>query len=139
VSAPQPEVHTAPARSGRWWSSVPRHLGRARTSTIVLAVLWAAIFVLYIAVRPVPAVTGSTTGNPTGGVQPAPTATAPRTTTAHPTTAPPTTTPARTTPTGSATMSSQTTSPTDTATASTTPTATPAGPTLPTGGGSPST
>lgn len=137
MSAPDLEVQTAPARSARWWSSVPRHLGRARTSTIVLALLWAAIFVLYLAVRPDPAVTGASTTGPNGGVQPAPTATAPRTT-AHPTTTPPTTTPAHTTPSGSATTSLHTTSPTDTGTASTTPTTTPAGPTLPTGGGSPS-
>ena len=135
----QPAVQTAPAQSGHWWSSVPRHLGRARTSTIVLALLWAAIFVLYVYVRPDPAVTaGSTTGNP-GVQQPAPTRTAPRTTTPQSTTTPPTTPPAHTSPTQTSPTSPQTTSPTGTATLRSTPPATPAGPTLPTGGASPST
>jgi hypothetical protein len=135
----QPAVQTAPAQSGHWWSSVPRHLGRARTSTIVLVLLWVAIFVLYIFVRPEPAVTGaSTTGNPNTGVQqPAPRRTVAPPTTAHPTTTPPTTTPPHPSPTEtSPTTSPHTTSPTGTGTFTTTPPATTAGPSLPGSGNS---
>ena len=136
----RPAVQAAPAQSGHWWSSVPRHLGRARTSTIVLALLWVAIFVLYVYVRPEAAVTGaSTTGNPSRGVQqPAPTRTAPRTT-PHATTTPPTTAPGHTSPTETSPPSTRSTAPTGTATVPTTPAPTPAGPTLPTGGASPTT
>jgi hypothetical protein len=42
-----PTVSTAPARS-RWsWSRVPSHVGPARTSTIVLAVLFVLLLVLH--------------------------------------------------------------------------------------------
>jgi cytoskeletal protein RodZ len=46
----QPKVTTEPARSG--WSALPRHLGRARTSTVILSVLFLAIGALYLNVRP---------------------------------------------------------------------------------------
>ncbi|WP_347058438.1 hypothetical protein ABC795_17050 [Blastococcus sp. HT6-30] len=58
----EPTVSTAPATTGtaapdvapahRWWSSIPRHLGRARTSTVVLVVLFLSIGALYLNVRP---------------------------------------------------------------------------------------
>ncbi len=52
-TAPAPTVSTAPAEGPRrWWAGVPRRLGRARTSTVVLAVLFVAIGVLYLYVRP---------------------------------------------------------------------------------------
>jgi cytoskeletal protein RodZ len=54
-----PEVTTVPAGSG--WSRVPDHLGAARTSTVVLAVLFVAIFALYLNIRP------DTTGTSTAG------------------------------------------------------------------------
>jgi hypothetical protein len=59
-----PAVTTQPAGSG--WSRIPDHLGRARTSTVVLTVLFVAVFVLYLYIRPetpgtVPA---GTTSNP---------------------------------------------------------------------------
>ena len=54
-----PAVSTAPARSR--WSRIPHHLGRARTSTVVLAVLFLAIGTLYLNVRP------DTTGTATTG------------------------------------------------------------------------
>jgi hypothetical protein len=80
-----PGVSTAPPRS-RWrWGAVPARLGRARTSTVVLAVLWIAVFVLYVIVRPVP-VQSQTTGGGAGGpvapasTSPAPTASPSRTT-----------------------------------------------------------
>jgi hypothetical protein len=109
-----PEVTTAPAGSG--WSRIPDHLGRARTSTVVLAVLFLAIGTLYLNIRP------ETTGTATGGTSnqapasttaPAPestatTTTAPETTDELPTTTPEsttegpveTTTPERTTSSG---------------------------------------
>jgi hypothetical protein len=68
-----PAVSTAPPAGlrRRWWSAVPHHLGRARTSTVVLAILFLAIGTLYLYVRPES--TGSTSVDPTGGTSvPAP-------------------------------------------------------------------
>ncbi|MGY2076434.1 hypothetical protein [Blastococcus sp. SYSU DS0828] len=63
----EPVVSTAPAAAAadagaptgttaaprhRWWSAVPKHLGRARTSTVVLAVLFVSVFALYLNVKP---------------------------------------------------------------------------------------
>ncbi|MDT0274593.1 hypothetical protein [Blastococcus goldschmidtiae] len=57
----EPTVSTAPTSGtaaappdSRWWNwgSVPDHLGRARTSTVILSVLFLAIFTLYLNVRP---------------------------------------------------------------------------------------
>jgi cytoskeletal protein RodZ len=57
-----PEVTTAPA--GGRWSRIPHHLGRARTSTLVLGVLFLAIFALYLNIRPETTGTATTdTGN----------------------------------------------------------------------------
>jgi cytoskeletal protein RodZ len=83
-----PSVSTAPppSRPHRWWSSIPSHLGRARTSTVVLAVLFVAIGALYLEVRPDP-VAPATTGGTVQTTAPART-TAPPTTTAPETTAP---------------------------------------------------
>jgi hypothetical protein len=61
----EPTVSTAPAaapgspadsasplpRHG-WWAAIPRRLGRARTSTVVLAVLFVAVFALWLNVKP---------------------------------------------------------------------------------------
>jgi hypothetical protein len=55
-----PTVSTAPsggaaeARHTSWWhwDALPHHLGRARTSTVILAVLFLAVFTLYLYVRP---------------------------------------------------------------------------------------
>jgi len=54
ATGPTPAVSTAPPAGlrRRWWSSVPHHLGRARTSTAVLVVLFLAIGTLYLYVRP---------------------------------------------------------------------------------------
>jgi hypothetical protein len=94
-----PEVTTAPA--GGRWSRIPHHLGRARTSTVVLGVLFLAIFALYLNIRPETPGTVATTTSDTGTVQPVPTTTAPApetteeptstTTSAPPTTSAPTT------------------------------------------------
>ena len=67
-----PSVSTAPAR-GRWHvSRIPAHLGRARTSTVVLSVLFLAIGTLYLNIRPdVPGTTTPATSD-TGTEQPAP-------------------------------------------------------------------
>jgi hypothetical protein len=47
-----PTLSTAPSAS-RWrWSDIPSHVGPARTSTVVMAVLFVAIFALYLNVRP---------------------------------------------------------------------------------------
>ncbi len=91
--AVEPTVSTAPppARPRRWWSAIPKHLGRARTSTLVLGLLFLAIGALYLNVRPEPE--GTTIVVDTGVTTPAPT------TGGTPTTTPPaTTTPAPTTP-----------------------------------------
>jgi len=45
-----PTVTTAPARAG--WQRIPDHLGPARTSTVILGVLFLAIFALYLNIRP---------------------------------------------------------------------------------------
>ncbi|SET87951.1 hypothetical protein [Geodermatophilus poikilotrophus] len=46
-------VSTAPPPAPRrWWSAVPHHLGRARTSTVVLALLFVGVYTLYLHVRP---------------------------------------------------------------------------------------
>ena len=51
--ARQVSVSTAPPPAPRrWWSAVPHHLGRARTSTVVLALLFVGVYTLYLHVRP---------------------------------------------------------------------------------------
>jgi hypothetical protein len=93
----RPTVSTAPARPGRF-SAIPSHLGRARTSTVVLGLLFVAIFALYLTIKPAePVTTSTTTTTETGTEQPAPTP-AP-TTTAPETPAEPTTSVPRTTTT----------------------------------------
>lgn len=64
-----PTVTTAPARR---WSRVPGHLGRARTSTVVLVLLFLAIGALYLTIRPE---TSETSTTETGNQQPADTTT----------------------------------------------------------------
>jgi hypothetical protein len=127
-----PTVRTGPpggtvAPAGRrWtWGAIPDHLGRARTSTLVLSVLFLAIGTLYLNVRPDEqppgtATTGGTSDVQTPVIPPRPTVTprpeptpepvptsgpdedthAPTTTTAVPTTSPSGTTPEPTGPTG---------------------------------------
>jgi hypothetical protein len=87
-------VSTAPPSAPRrWWSAVPHHLGRARTSTVVLALLFVGLYTLYLYVRPpdvptAPATDGTTVQTPARSDTPLiPTGTA------EPTTAPATTTP----------------------------------------------
>ncbi|WP_409331975.1 hypothetical protein [Trujillonella humicola] len=150
-TAPAPQVSTAPAEGPRrWWAAIPRRLGRARTSTVVLAVLFVALGILYLYVRP--ETTGTSPARDTGEVPvvPAPldpTPTEPTTT--APTTeapAPGTTTTPAPTPTGTGEGAEeedgQPTDPTGVPTgAPTTPTGTPAEPGgtgTPTGTGGPS-
>ena len=55
-----PTVRTAPSggtaeppHTSWWhWKRLPHHLGRARTSTVILSVLFLAVFALYLNVRP---------------------------------------------------------------------------------------
>ncbi len=62
MPAVKPTLTTAPAEGpNRWWSSIPHHLGRARTSTVIMALLFLAIGLLYLYVRP------ATTGVGTAG------------------------------------------------------------------------
>jgi len=108
-----PEVST---RSPWHVSRIPAHLGRARTSTVVLAVLFLAIFALYLYIRP--DTTGAATAGTGTSVPAGPTAPASRPAT---TTAPapaPETTQDRPTPTDQPTT-------TGSATHSSTPTETP--------------
>jgi cytoskeletal protein RodZ len=120
----RPTVSTAPARSGPF-SRIPAHLGRARTSTVVLGLLFVGIFALYLTIKPAdPATTSTTTTTETGTEQqapattPAPTTTAPETpaepTTPDPETSSPSTVPEPTTdePTTGTTLPEETAEPT---------------------------
>ncbi|MGY1916736.1 hypothetical protein [Blastococcus sp. SYSU DS0973] len=93
----EPTVSTAPATTGtaapdvvpahRWWSSIPRHLGRARTSTVVLVVLFLSIGALYLNVRPPAPGTPASREETVEQTEPAeiePTGTAPAETTTEP-------------------------------------------------------
>jgi cytoskeletal protein RodZ len=98
-----PTVSTAPAPGGArgLFSRIPGHLGRARTSTVVLAVLFVGIYALYLNVKP-PAVGDASTSTPETSTTepaptPAPTTTAPETSAEPTTSAPPPTTSAPTT------------------------------------------
>lgn len=94
-----PTVSTAPARS-RWRKSrIPAHLGRARTSTVVLSVLFLAIGTLYLNIRPDTtgaATTGTSNEVPAQVTDPVPVPTT--TTTPEPTVEEPTPTVETTTP-----------------------------------------
>jgi hypothetical protein len=113
----QPDAGTrspdpSPDRSPWHISRIPAHLGRARTSTVVLAVLFVAIFALYLYVKPdAPGTT--TTGGATSQVPAATTARAPAT--KAPTS---TATPTREQPT---TTTTETATPTDVPTETSTP------------------
>jgi hypothetical protein len=85
--AVSPSVSTDPARSRWHFSRIPSHLGRARTSTVVLAILFLAIGTLYLNIRPETPVTATTSNTGTVPEQPArATTSAPRATTTRPTT-----------------------------------------------------
>jgi hypothetical protein len=92
--APTPTVSTAPPTRRR----IPSHLGPARTSTVVLAVLWLALGTLYLNVRPPAPATAGSTGTTVETTAPGRATTAPAPTTAAPTTATTTETGASTTP-----------------------------------------
>jgi hypothetical protein len=117
----EPSVSTAPPSAPRrWWSAVPHHLGRARTSTVVLALLFVGLYTLYLYVRPpdvptAPATDGTTVQTPAPSDTPLfPTGTAEPTTTAPTTTAPPTSAVPTPSAPGEATPSAGTTAPTPT-------------------------
>jgi len=107
-----PTVSTAPppSRARRMWSAIPSHVGPARTSTVVLAVLFLAIGALYLNVRPAPVA-----AVPSGGGGTVQTATVVPTRKPS-TTAAPTTAPESTTGSVPTTTEATTSGPTDTAT-----------------------
>ena len=115
--AVQPTVTTepAPGTPHRWWSAIPRHLGRARTSTVVLVLLFLATGVLYLYVKPEETAASTPTGGDPAVNQPAtttpPATTPPPATTTQPA---PTTTVDPTTEVPTTTVPEQTTVPEDT-------------------------
>lgn len=88
VRQPEVSADTTTDRPGSPWyrSGVPAHLGRARTSTVVLSVLFLAIGTLYLNIRPDPP--GQAPASDAGTEQPAETTDAPETTTPEETTDP---------------------------------------------------
>ena len=99
----QVSVTTAPPSAPRrWWSAVPHHLGRARTSTVVLALLFVGLYTLYLHVRPPDPAVGTVPATESTVQTPVPVVPAEPSETAVPTTAPPlptTTTPPTPAPT----------------------------------------
>jgi hypothetical protein len=88
----QLSVSTAPPPAPRrWWSAVPRHLGRARTSTVVLALLFVGLYTLYLNVRPPDPAVGTVPATESTVQTPATTAPAEPSESAEPTTTAPTT------------------------------------------------
>ena len=88
----QLSVSTAPPSAPRrWWSAVPHHLGRARTSTVVLALLFVGLYTLYLNVRPPDPAVGTVPATESTVQTPATTGPAEPTETAEPTTTAPTT------------------------------------------------
>jgi cytoskeletal protein RodZ len=83
-------VSTAPRR---WWTAVPHHLGRARTSTVVLTLLFVGLYALYLNVRPPDPPAGAPSGSTVQTSAPAATGPAEPTETSAPTTTAPTTEP----------------------------------------------
>jgi hypothetical protein len=56
-TAEQPQVTATvspPTPQRTRWGAIPRHLGRARTSTVVLSLLFLAIGALWLNIRPLP-------------------------------------------------------------------------------------
>ena len=125
-TAEQPQVTATvsppvPARSR--WGALPRHLGRARTSTVVLSLLFLAIGALWINIRPTETGPAGTTGvdQPVAPVNPlVPTEPAPTTTEPVPTTEPEPTTASEVPTTSSSTVPTPT-EPTTRFTTTTTP------------------
>lgn len=143
LPAVTPSVSTAPPQSRWHWSAIPSHLGRARTSTVVLALLFLAVGALYLNVKPPTGTT--TTGNETGVQQPVAPATVAPTRTVQPTTTETATettseetTTSRSTPSTSGT-SGKTTTPRPTGSSATNSPARTSVPSLPTTGGAPTT
>ena len=81
-TAEQPQVTATVSPAGpprTRWGAIPRHLGRARTATVVLSLLVLAVGTLWINIRPdpdrVPAGTGSVVEQPSVPIVPLPTPT----------------------------------------------------------------
>jgi hypothetical protein len=97
----QLSVSTAPPPAPRrWWSAVPHHLGRARTSTVVLALLFIGLYTLYLNVRPPDPAVGTVPATESTVQTPATTAPAEPTESAGPTTTAPTPSPTTAPPEG---------------------------------------
>jgi cytoskeletal protein RodZ len=87
-------VSTAPPPAPRrWWTAVPHHLGRARTSTVVLTLLFVGLYALYLNVRPPDPPAGAPSGSTVQTSAPAATGPAEPTESSAPTTTAPTTEP----------------------------------------------
>jgi hypothetical protein len=85
-----PSVSTDPGRGPWRLRRIPSHVGRARTSTLVLSVLFLAIGALYLQIRPPEQPPPGPTVSDTDIVEPVPTTTAPTSTpTSEPTTTAP--------------------------------------------------
>jgi cytoskeletal protein RodZ len=126
-----PRVTTAPPRARRRFGGVPARLGRARTSTVVIAVVWLLVALLWLDVRPPSARIAPTSG--TDGAGQTATTTAPARTGSNP---PESTAPTSSASRTSAAPSAPSTGPTTTAPGGvgTTPTPTTAVPTRTPGG-----
>ncbi len=142
----QVSVSTAPPPAPRrWWSAVPHHLGRARTSTVVLALLFVGVYTLYLHVRPPdPAVAPAQESTVQTPARPAPADPAETTepTTPAPTTTDPTSTPPAVTTGEEAPAESAEPAPTtagDETTTQAPPTTAPTAPAVPTATGAPGT
>jgi hypothetical protein len=129
-TAEQPQVTAtvspaAPPRSR--WGAIPRHLGRARTSTVVLSLLFLGIGALWLNIRPEPE---PPAGTPAVVEQPVVPPTVPAPTTEVPTTEPAPTTAPELTPTSEvpATSTSEVPTPTETSSRFTTTTSEPSAP-----------
>jgi cytoskeletal protein RodZ len=95
VAAPTVSTAPSPSLAHRWWSAIPSHVGPARLSTVVLALLFLAIGALYLQVRPDPVAPATAGGGVVQTTTPArtpkaPTTAAPTPTDTLPTTATPT-------------------------------------------------
>ncbi|SEK94020.1 serine/threonine protein kinase [Blastococcus sp. DSM 46786] len=125
-----PADSASPAPRHGWWAAIPRRLGRARTSTVVLAVLFVAVFALWLNVKP-PAPGATPPAEDTGVTEPTdPAGTTEPTQTEE---AEPTEEPAPTTPQSEPTPRPTTTAPSSPGTTTTAPETTAPAPTGGTG------
>ena len=106
------------------WGAIPHHLGRARTSTVILSLLFLAIGALWLNIRPDPEPPAPASGNGAVVDQPATTEPAVPTTPEPTTEAVPTPSEEPTTTSEAPTSTSETATPTETETGTSIPTTT---------------